>query len=185
MKRSIAVLNGAGKVIGAQNEKEAHRMGLWHASAHVWIYTAKGEVLFQKRALSKIVYPGLLDISAAGHVLPGEDPREAAIRETREELGVSLGSRHLQFAGRGKVNEVLKKLHWPNKEFYYLFFYKISEQNTLTFVMNHYEVRSLKFIPVAELRHELMEKKSRTCYVPHGMGYYSRVISWVRSHARA
>jgi isopentenyldiphosphate isomerase len=67
---------------------DAHRLGLWHRTAHVWIRNDIGELLLQKRALTKEVYPGYWDISCAGHIDAGESPGSAALRELSEELGV-------------------------------------------------------------------------------------------------
>lgn len=67
---------------------DAHKLGLWHRTVHVWIRNEKGELLLQKRALTKDVYPGYWDISCAGHIDAGESPETAALRELSEELGV-------------------------------------------------------------------------------------------------
>ena len=58
-----------------------HSAGLWHKTVHVWFYNRKGEILFQKRAKTKDSHPGLWDVSAAGHIEPGEKPLQAAVRE--------------------------------------------------------------------------------------------------------
>lgn len=47
------------------------------------------EVLMQRRAETKIAFPGCWDISAAGHVAAGETVEETALREVHEELGVA------------------------------------------------------------------------------------------------
>lgn len=180
----IAVCNSLGEAVGGKEEERVHQLGLWHSSSHVWIYTQAGELLFQERALSKLVYPGLLDISAAGHVQWKESPSSAAIRETFEELGVQLDSRLLHLAERGKVTEMLQTLHWPNNEFYYLFFYEIVDKNRLAFHLNTREVHSLKFIPVDVVKRELIDGKPKSCYVPHGKRYYSKVVMWVKSHCQ-
>ena len=57
---------------------------------HVCIFNRAGELLVQQRSALKKSYPGYWDVSAAGGVRAGETGREAAMRETREELGISL-----------------------------------------------------------------------------------------------
>lgn len=182
MKRAIAVCNSRGEAVGEKDERRIHELGLWHSSSHVWIYTRAGDILFQERALSKLVYPGLLDISAAGHVQWREEPAAAAMRETFEELGVRLDSRLLRLAERGKFTETLRTLYWLNNEFYYLFFYGVTDKDQLAFNPNMKEVRSLKFVPVDTVRRELVDGKVKSCYVPHGKRYYSKVAAWVESH---
>ena len=57
---------------------------------HVCVFNAEGELLVQQRSARKKSYPGYWDVSVAGGVRAGETGREAAMRETREELGLSV-----------------------------------------------------------------------------------------------
>jgi len=63
---------------------------IWHLAAHVWIVNPQGEILFQQRSINNRNYPGMWDISAAGHVLANETIIEGAIREAKEELGLTI-----------------------------------------------------------------------------------------------
>ena len=76
--------------------------GWFHPTAHVWLYTNNGKALLQKRAAEKDTFPGLWDVSVAGHVHAGETPMEAALREVKEELDMELDSGSLHFLGRFK-----------------------------------------------------------------------------------
>lgn len=58
-----------------------------HAVVHVCIFDRKGRMLIQQRHVQKAAWPGKWDLSAGGCVLAGETSREAAVRETMEELG--------------------------------------------------------------------------------------------------
>ena len=81
---------------------EAHRNGIRHRTAHVWLWRpAKGgfEILLQKRSDDKDSFPGCYDISSAGHIPAGCDFVESALRELREELGVTLPADALQECG--------------------------------------------------------------------------------------
>lgn len=55
------------------------------------------EFLWQKRADSIDRYPGEWDISAGGHINLGESLIDAAIRETREEIGAIISGGDLNF----------------------------------------------------------------------------------------
>ena len=57
---------------------------------HMCVFNSRGELLIQQRSPNKRAYPGYWDVSAAGAVRAGETGREAAMRETREELGLTL-----------------------------------------------------------------------------------------------
>lgn len=69
-----------------------HRDGDLHGASHVFVIrrvAAKLQVLMQKRSADKDSFPSCWDTSAAGHLDVGEDFDKAAVRELREELGVS------------------------------------------------------------------------------------------------
>ena len=61
-----------------------------HLVVHVWIVNDKGELLIQKRQPWKKGWPNMWDGSAAGSAVLGDSSKAAAIRETKEELGVDL-----------------------------------------------------------------------------------------------
>ncbi len=58
---------------------------------HVWVENSKGEFLIQKRAKTTDPIPHQWAITS-GLPDPGESPVDAAIRETKEELGLTLDS---------------------------------------------------------------------------------------------
>ena len=81
----------------------AHRTGVRHRTAHVWIYReteGRYQVLVQKRSDSKASFPGMYDTSCAGHVPAGEEPIDAAVRELSEELGIRLRPDQLEELGQ-------------------------------------------------------------------------------------
>ena len=50
-----------------------HRDGDYHRAVHVWIFAeSTQQLLLQKRADCKDSWPGLWDISSAGHVSAGD-----------------------------------------------------------------------------------------------------------------
>jgi isopentenyldiphosphate isomerase len=94
----LEVLDAAGRATGiAKTRAAVHRDGDWHLAFFCWIVrrgagagaagAAGLDVVLQKRAADKEVWPGRFDASAAGHVRFGESAVEAA-REIEEELGV-------------------------------------------------------------------------------------------------
>ena len=68
--------------------------GDYHLVIHVWIINDKGELLIQKRQPWKEGYPNMWDCSVAGSAVLGDTSEKAAIRETKEELGIDLDMRN-------------------------------------------------------------------------------------------
>lgn len=84
------------------SRKEAHRLGVCHRTAHVWVVRERSgryEVLLQKRSRNKDSFPGCLDTSSAGHITAGDEPLPSAMREFFEELGIKALPEELAFAG--------------------------------------------------------------------------------------
>lgn len=69
---------------------DAMPAGLLHPVCDVWLVNRHGEVLIQKRSMRKAVWPGRWCCSAGGCVTHGEAPLTAALRETQEEIGLTL-----------------------------------------------------------------------------------------------
>jgi isopentenyldiphosphate isomerase len=83
------VVNERDEVVGRRTRSEVHRLGLMHRAVHVLVFNSRGQVYLQKRSMKKDRQPGLWDSSASGHVDSGEDYDACAVRELREELGLS------------------------------------------------------------------------------------------------
>ncbi|MCF7669545.1 MAG: NUDIX domain-containing protein [Verrucomicrobia bacterium] len=83
------VVDEQNEVIGAASRSEIHRRGLNHRSAHVLVFNNAGHVYLQKRSMKKDTFPGAWDSSAAGHIDRGESYEHGAVRELKEELGIS------------------------------------------------------------------------------------------------
>jgi len=80
-----------GELTGRKEARNViHQLGLWHQVVHVWIVNSERKLLVQLRAKQKESWPGLLDVSAAGHVSSGDGPHESANRELEEELGLKI-----------------------------------------------------------------------------------------------
>ena len=77
-------------VVGREFRREIHRRGLLHRAIHIFWLRGDGRLCLQRRSYAKDNCPGLLSSSCAGHVDSGEDYVTAAVRELREELGVSV-----------------------------------------------------------------------------------------------
>ena len=86
----LEVFDKHGRPTGrAAARRLVHEKGLWHLAFFCWIVTSAGNVVLQRRAAWKDVWPDRFDASAAGHVRFGENLAQAA-RELDEELGLTV-----------------------------------------------------------------------------------------------
>ncbi|MEX2052200.1 MAG: NUDIX domain-containing protein [Candidatus Paceibacterota bacterium] len=94
--RLLDVVNEDDQIIDSKPRKDVHRLGLLHREIHVWMFDENKNIFFQKRGLHR-TSPGLLDVTIGGHVNVGENYNEAAVREAKEETGISLSASDLVF----------------------------------------------------------------------------------------
>ena len=81
------MLDDSGKPTGETKARsQVHKDGDWHRSVHIWVLNADNQVLFQRRAPSKLIEAGKIDVSVGGHFGAGEGLEEV-MREVDEELG--------------------------------------------------------------------------------------------------
>ncbi|MCH3881987.1 MULTISPECIES: NUDIX hydrolase [Tenacibaculum] len=110
MDELLNILTPEGEPTGKTALKsEAHKNGWFHATVHVWIFTSDKKILLQKRALTKKVFPGLWDISVAGHVAAGEEILTSAKREVFEEIGLQIDDEDLI-----KIGTRIHQISHPN-----------------------------------------------------------------------
>ncbi len=86
------VVSERDEVIGRAPRREVHARGLRHRAVHVLVFNARGEVFLQKRSLKKDRQPGVWDSSSSGHVDSGENYDDTAVRELREEIGLTVAA---------------------------------------------------------------------------------------------
>lgn len=89
MKR-VVLVDQEDKEIGQLEKKEAHfGAGRLHRAFSVFIFNNQGELLIQKRAASKMLWPGYWSNTCCSHPGPGEEVIEAGRRRLQEELNFS------------------------------------------------------------------------------------------------
>lgn len=107
--------------LGVTTRKEVHENGLWHQTFHGWILrTENGRkyVVFQLRSTKKESFPGLLDITASGHLLSNET-KEDGFRELTEELGLNISSQPTHYLGIRKT--IGESIYKKNREFSHVY----------------------------------------------------------------
>ena len=172
----IDICDEDNNLTGEQRMKsEAHREGLWHRTAHVWVYNLNGELLLQLRANDKALHPGKWDVSAAGHVGAGEEPAISALREMEEEIGIRAEKKALEMARILKSKTVFRDI--KNNEFIYVYLLK-SDISPERLKLQKEEVQDARFLPLAQIEHELRETPER--YVSVNISYWFEMIGAIR-----
>ena len=145
MQEMIAAVDPhSGEVVGAVGKDDAHRDGVWHATIHVWIVDDESRILLQQRSCEKQHFPGMWDISAAGHIAPGED----GTREVAEELGAVITLEDLIPIGVLTINHDLPPLRNRERPRVYLW---DSNRTAESFSFDDGEVIGLAALQVEDL----------------------------------
>lgn len=103
-----------------ESRDNVHRDGLWHETFHCWLLD-ENFVYIQKRSAVKKDFPGMYDITAAGHILSTETVGDG-IREVEEELGVDVDLSKLH--SKGVVQDCIELSNFMDREFANVFLYE-------------------------------------------------------------
>ena len=85
------LIDEADAALGEGEKLDVHRSGVLHRAFSVFAFNPAGELLLQRRALSKYHSGGLWTNTCCGHPRPGEATEDAARRRLFEELGMTCG----------------------------------------------------------------------------------------------
>lgn len=177
----VIVLDEIGNSTGKKRLKsQVHKEGLFHWAVHLWIYNSKGEILLQKRAQTKKLFPSLWDISAAGHVSANESIEEALHRELYEELGLKVERSKIKKIGVRKTSNSVPGWQYPHNEFVHVYLTKW-DGNPNTLKIQKEELDKVAFISVKKLEANLKDAKKSKDYVPHKQ-YYSDIVKEIKSN---
>lgn len=83
----VVLIDRDDNYLGIGDKIDVHKRGQLHRAFSVILYNQAGQMLLQRRALSKYHSPGLWANSCCGHPFIEEIPKKAAERRLREELG--------------------------------------------------------------------------------------------------
>ena len=151
MDELIDILTPEGKSTGKTALKsEAHKNGWFHATVHIWLFTKDEKILLQKRALTKKVFPGLWDISVAGHIAAGESILSAAKREVFEEIGLILNANELIKIGT-RIHQVTHANGIQDNEHHHVFIAELKVP-VQKLIIQKEEVADIKLFDLSVLR---------------------------------
>ncbi|KAI3929753.1 hypothetical protein MKX01_025921 [Papaver californicum] len=172
------VLTKTGEKTGLTKPRSAvHRDGNYHRAVHVWIYAeTTQELLVQLRADNKDSYPGLWDISSAGHISAGDSSLVSARRELQEELGITLPNDAFGMIFVFLHETVTNNGNFINNEFNDVYLVTTVDPIPLeAFTLQETEVSAVKYIKWEEYR-SLLAKEDPD-YVPYDVtGGYGQLF---------
>lgn len=180
MDEIIDILTSDGKPTGKTALKsEAHKNGWFHATVHIWLFTSDKKILLQKRALTKKVFPGLWDISVAGHIGAGESILTSAKREVLEEIGLELEEKDLIKIGT-RIHQVSHKNEIIDNEHHHIFIAELKAPLS-TLKIQEEEVDDIKLFNLKVLKDT---KNLENVLLPRFHSYYVSVYNKIILHLK-
>lgn len=159
-----------GKIV---SRDEAHRDGIRHRTAHVWVVRRNQtgyDVLLQKRTEEKESFPGMFDTSSAGHIPAGMEPLPSALRELSEELGIEAKPEDLEYAGTFQIQyeKVFHGRLFRDSEVTWVYIYK-QPVDIQKLVLQPSEVDEVRWFNLDEVWEEIHHSRERFCVPTAGM----------------
>lgn len=186
----ITIVDHRRKKIGLKSRADVHRDGDWHETFHCWM-TDHDHLLLQLRSDTKADFPGLFDITAAGHLAAGETVRDG-VREIQEELGLELTLD--QLTPLGVFEDVIETDAFLDREFAHTYVYAYDGE---AFMLDETEVADVVSVDMLAL-HALIDETraevettsvisgetrsvTKQHLVPHPMSYWKQVLAGVKA----
>lgn len=151
-----------------------HQKGLWHRAVHVWIINSRGEILCNLRSSKKDVFPNYWDLVCGGHIKFGEKYENAALRELKEEFGITVVLEDLINLGIYKYVIQDKERNVINREFCKVYCHRTTKR-FLNFKFQKSEISKIKFIRIKDLKKILQQKNPKIKLVPQTKYYLSAI----------
>ncbi|MBR5827967.1 MAG: NUDIX domain-containing protein [Paludibacteraceae bacterium] len=90
MTEYFPVVTIDGDVVAKALRQDCHNGShILHPVVHLHVFSSKGELYLQRRAMHKDLLPGYWDTAVGGHVIYGETIQQALMREVQEEIGIT------------------------------------------------------------------------------------------------
>lgn len=200
----IACVTKDGALTGVATRDEVHRQGLWHETFHCWVVSRElGQTLIhlQLRSQDKADFPGLFDITAAGHIAAHESMKDG-VREIEEELGLRLAFE--QLTPLGVVNDEISLPGFIDRERAFIYLYEGNQLDLADYRLQPGEVAGMAavdfraffelctnqvekvdaqgFRETQEGRRPFHEQLGLSDLVPHERSYWKQVAIRIRRH---
>lgn len=199
----LTIFDEAGNRTGTAPREEVHRLGHWHETFHCWFISNDQEISYiylQLRSEQKQDYAGLLDITAAGHLLAHETV-EDGIREVQEELGLELTFDELILLGTIPYSMIKDNLIDNERAHVFVYYnpysledFQLQKEEVAGIVKTKFsdfrrfwqgEIHSLQIngfrIDPSGQKITINQSVDMTHFVPHDVDYYTRIIKGIEA----
>lgn len=165
MKDMYDVFTKDGEYLGTRPLTEFNKDNPEFYFKIVWIIllNENDEILIQKRSDNLEVCPGKWEISASGHVDSGENELDAAVRETKEEVGVSLDKNNIKLIKRYIHKDAITDT------------YIARIRNNTNITLQKEEVADAKWISLYEFKNLIYTDD----FVPRDREYYEFLLNYL------
>lgn len=155
-KPLIVVVNEKNEIIGAKPRRGLAPGDIYRVSA-LWCTNSEGGVLMAQRAFTKDKDPGKWGPACAGTVEEGETFEENMVKETGEELGLSITPEQL------KIGPLILVKNIPNTYYCQWYFYTI-DKPAESFQIQVEEVEQIHWFGKQELKKQITEHPEEFTY---------------------
>jgi isopentenyldiphosphate isomerase len=203
-KERIKIYDDQHNEIGIETRETIHKKGYWHETFQCWFISndeGTDYVYLQLRSDEKKDFPGLLDITAAGHLLADETVYDG-IREVREELGINIDFAEL--SPLGVLIDCIVHKDFIDNEYAHVFLYCFNATED-SFELQEEEVSGIVKVELSLFEQlwdgevdqidvqgfRLDENKNfksftmtvqKKHFVPHPLTYYQSIISLIKRY---
>ncbi|MEP3836125.1 MAG: NUDIX domain-containing protein [Algibacter sp.] len=184
MDEYLDIVDAHGKPTGkAELKSVIHAKGYYHNTAHIWFYTKDSKILLSQRSAKKNICPLMWDVSVAGHIDAGETVKQAAIRETKEEIGLSISEKDLYKIGVFECFQSYESGIIDN-EFHNTFIAELPVSLD-KLVKQEEEVEALKLVSFEDFKALIKSiGNNNNHFVPSNKTYYEFVLNAITKHIK-
>lgn len=136
----ITIVDVNDNIIGSEERDLVTKNKKIRRIVRVIVRNRKNEYLLQFRSASKNIFPLTYDQTVGGHVEEGESYEQAAIRETKEEIGVSVKASELKEIAHFYCEETFNDIFIREWNKLYLL-----EFDNLDYMANEDEVKQMEW----------------------------------------
>jgi len=160
----LEILDENNRVIAVKTALIAHYDGLYTRGVMTFLCASEKDgikkVLLQKRALNKVIYPGLWSL-AEEHLLVGESYEDGALRAVQEELGFDATRNNFvleQILETHLQCNIVATVKGPLYDFEFIELWRGTLDINTRFNIEELEVGSTKWVTVAVLNKMIQEE---------------------------